>query len=114
MGQHNQRLGAWGEDVAARWYQRRGYAVVERNWRTSAGELDLIVVRDRQLVFSEVKTRSSLRFGAPIEAITVAKQRRLRRLGAAWIRERDVRPRSTRYDVVSIVGGTVEVFEGVL
>ncbi len=115
MGQHNRKLGAWGEAKAARWYQQRGYRVVDRNWRNSnRGELDLIVRKGDQLVFCEVKTRSNTRFGRPIEAITPEKARRIRVLAAAWRDAHDDDHRCCRYDVVSIVAGEIKVYEGVL
>ncbi|MHB8669756.1 MAG: YraN family protein [Acidimicrobiales bacterium] len=74
--------------MAAAWYRRRGYEVLARNWRCRHGELDLVLRRAEELVFCEVKTRSSEAFGLPAEAVTVAKRRRIRRLAAAWIHER--------------------------
>ena len=71
--------GRRGEQLAADWYVARGYQVVARNWRCREGELDLVRRADAgELVFCEVKTRSSDRFGVPAEAVTPAKQRRLR------------------------------------
>ena len=62
-------LGRSGEDEAAAWYTARGYEVLARNWRCRAGELDLIVAQGRLVVFCEVKSRSSERFGTPAEAV---------------------------------------------
>ncbi len=110
-----QRLGADGEDVAARWYVDRGYRVLARNWRCREGELDLVVARGRTVVICEVKTRSSLRFGSPFEAVGAAKQRRLRRLGARWLAEAaPFHPDEVRFDVAGIVGRRIEVIEGAL
>lgn len=108
-------LGRRGEDTAAAWYRARGFEVVARNWRTAAGEIDLIVRRGDLYVVSEVKTRSSTAFGAPVEAVTVAKQARLRRLAAAWLAAPDAPAgrRRLRFDVVSVLGDEVEVLEGV-
>lgn len=107
-------LGAAGEEQAARWYRRRRYRVVERNWRCPAGEVDLVLLApDGVLVFAEVKTRSSLRYGTPAEAVTAAKQRRLRGLAAEYLRAGPApRHRSIRFDVVSIVAGEIDVLEG--
>jgi putative endonuclease len=106
-------LGVSGEDLAAAWYQSRGYTLVARNWRTRDGELDLIVARSRDLVICEVKTRTSGAFGAPAEAVSGAKQARIRRLAASWLRTRSgPAPRSVRFDVASVTGGAVEVLEG--
>jgi putative endonuclease len=105
-------LGASGEEAVADWYVDRGYEVVDRNWRCRDGELDLIVRDGRMFVFCEVKTRTSLAFGAPVEAVTRAKQERLRRLAARWLSEAPLRPREIRFDVASVMGADIEVLEG--
>ena len=108
-----QRLarGAAGEERAARWYAREGYEVVARNWRCKEGELDLVVRRRREVVFVEVKTRRTDRFGIPAEAITPVKQRRLRVLAGQYLAATEVRAASLRFDVVSILAGELEVIE---
>ncbi len=102
-------LGVAGEDLAAAWYAERGYEVVARNWRCREGELDLIVTDGRSLVFCEVKARSSLAFGSPLEAVTPAKQRRLRVLATRWLDAAPVRPGGVRFDVVGVLDGELEV-----
>lgn len=105
-------LGAEGEERAAAWYRAAGYEVVARNWRCREGELDLVARRGRALVFVEVKTRRTDRFGLPAEAITRVKQRRLRALASRYLRETGERTGSLRFDVVSILAGELEVIEG--
>lgn len=81
-------MGRWGEALAAHRYQSLGYEVLDRNWRCPAGELDLVVARPgpgQPVVFVEVKTRSGLGFGAPVEAVTPAKVLRWRRAARAWL-----------------------------
>ena len=99
----------------AAWYVRAGYEVVARNWRSRQGELDVVAMKGRVLVFCEVKTRSSATFGEPFEAVTRAKQTRIRKLAARWLRERGpalgVRPARIRFDVVSILGPDLDVLE---
>ena len=104
-------LGADGEERAAAWYEAHGYSVVARNWRCREGELDLVVRKGRELVFVEVKTRTTDRFGLPVEAITPAKQRRLRGLAGRYLTETGVRAGSLRFDVVAILAGRLEVIE---
>jgi putative endonuclease len=116
---HRRRLGIAGEDAVAAWYEAAGYRVVDRNWRCREGELDLVVIRDGSLAFCEVKTRASTRFGAPVEAVTATKQRRLRMLAARWLAEHDTRRHDLRFDVASVTRAAdgqlaVEVLEGVL
>jgi len=105
------RLGREGEAAAAEWYLANGYTVVARNWRCQGGELDIIVCKARTYVFCEVKARSSDLFGAPAEAVTRAKQARIRRLAAQWLAEAAPRSRAVRFDVASVRNGQVEVIE---
>lgn len=107
-----QKLGAHGERLAARRYEELGFEVVARNWRCSAGELDLVLRGPGVLVFAEVKTRSSDRFGVPAEAVTPAKQRRIHRLAQRFCAETGERARALRFDVVSVLRGRVEILEG--
>lgn len=72
-----QRLGRWGEDLAANELAQRGYTILVRNWRCAYGELDLIARDETWLVAVEVRTRRSLVFGSPEESLTTAKQARL-------------------------------------
>ncbi|HVW31229.1 MAG TPA: YraN family protein [Acidimicrobiia bacterium] len=99
-------LGARGEDLVAGWYTGQGYEVLARNWRGGRdGELDLVVARGRCVVFCEVKTRAGAGFGAPVEAVTGPKQRRLRHLAARWLGEQGPGPgyADLRFDVASVV-----------
>ena len=110
-------LGARGEAEVAAWYEAHGYRVLDRNWRRREGELDLIVERGRLVVFCEVKTRRSDRFGAPVEAITREKRQRLRILAAKWLDERRAAVRELRFDVASVMPDSdgrlaVQVLEG--
>ncbi len=104
-------LGASGEQRVAEWYRSSGYEVVARNWRCPLGELDLVLRRGELVVVCEVKTRTSTAFGAPVEAVTRAKQARLRRAAARWLEEGPHRARLVRFDVASVLGGAVEVVE---
>lgn len=97
-------LGRYGEDLAAQHLEAAGMVLLDRNWRCRDGELDLVGRdRDGTVVFVEVKTRSSSRFGEPSEAVGPVKARRLRRLAARWLQEHPGGPRPLRFDVVSIV-----------
>jgi putative endonuclease len=96
-------LGRNGEDVAAAFYEARGFDVLERNYRVGEGEIDVIARRDDLIVFCEVKTRRSDAWGSPSEAVAWSKQQRLRRLAAKWMRERKPGAVGIRFDVISIV-----------
>jgi putative endonuclease len=97
-------LGRRGELVAARWLEAAGCVVVDRNWRCAAGEIDLILREGSTIVFVEVKTRTSVAFGHPFEAITPAKRARLRRLAAEWCRENGPVSGDVRIDAVAVIG----------
>ena len=96
-------LGRTGEQAAARHLQRLGFDVLERNYRTRWGELDLIAYDGRTLVFCEVKARRT-RHGQPLDAIRAAKQRRVRRMAMRWLTERSDRPhaRELRFDAIGV------------
>lgn len=96
-------LGREGEALAARYLEDRGYRILERNWRCRRGELDIVAEHGHDTVFVEVKTRSALGYGHPLEAVTATKRSRLRFLAAAWCHEADRRPASIRIDVVAIL-----------
>jgi putative endonuclease len=99
---HNQRFGAFGEDAVAQWYRSGGYEVLDRNWRCSAGELDLVAASDAVVIFVEVKARSSGRFGSGAEAVDWRKQKRLRALALQWLRQQDRHYPELRFDVVDV------------
>jgi putative endonuclease len=109
---HRIALGRSGEDRAAAWYARHGYQIVERNWRSRTGEIDLVCARDEVLVFCEVKTRCTDRLGAPVEAVTRVKQLRLRRLAAEYIFLHTCGRHQPRFDVAAILGRRLTVIEG--
>ena len=127
-GSARRALGDAGEELAARWYVKAGFTVVDRNWRCREGELDLVVARAGIVVFCEVKTRRGARFGAPFEAVTITKQRRIRGLAVQWLAEHarmDVTGKGVpgtgamevRFDVASVTAPpgappTIEVITG--
>jgi putative endonuclease len=96
-------LGRLGEQLAAEYLQQAGLRILDRNWRCAEGELDIVAVERRVLVACEVKTRSGLGFGSPLEAISRRKQARLRRLAISWIRAHGVLFDEVRVDVVGLV-----------
>ena len=96
-------LGRSGEDAAAGYLSAHGMSVVARNWRCRGGEIDIVAMDGRTLVFCEVKTRRGVGFGTPLDAITWAKQSRLRRLASAYLAEVGGHPGPIRIDAVGIV-----------
>jgi len=111
MDQSRVALGRWGERRVARHYESAGYAVIDQNWQVRGGEIDLVLSRGDEIVFCEVKTRSSARFGSGFEAVDGRKQRFLRRTAMSWLDVHDRRG-NLRFDVATVTGPTIEVIEG--
>jgi len=104
--QLNNRLsGAWGEELALRYLTQLGYTLVERNYRTRYGELDLVLRRQNILVFVEVKMRRGVGFGHPLEAVTPRKQAAIRALAQRYLFEKEPEFDAARFDVVGILVG---------
>ena len=105
-------LGAYGETLAARHLIEQGMVLLDKNWRCDLGEVDLVLRDGRVLVVCEVKTRSSLAYGTPVEGVTEQKAARLRRLAARWLADHEVRPAEVRIDIVGVLvpaSGDIEV-----
>jgi putative endonuclease len=102
-------LGRYGEQLACRYLSDTGFTILDRNWRCARGEIDIVARDVDALVMCEVKTRRTERFGAPFEAVTRQKLRRLRRLALLWLDarteadRRGLRTLALRIDVVSIL-----------
>ncbi len=95
-------LGRRGEDVACRHLEGSGYTIIERNWRSRTGELDIIAAKGGTTVFVEVKSRSGSAFGEPEEAVTPVKVRRIRALAAEYLASAGSRG-EVRFDVISVM-----------
>jgi putative endonuclease len=100
---NNRASGDLGEDIATRYLARRGYEVVERNYRTRRGEIDLVARLGDTLVFVEVKLRRGTAYGDPLEAVTPRKQRAIRLMAEEYLAERDPDYEDLRFDVVGIL-----------
>lgn len=96
-------LGRFGEELAAQHLRQCGMEVLDRNWRTRAGELDIVARDGGTLVVCEVKTRRTVDFGHPLAVVTPVKLRRLRHLACEWVQSHEVRPREIRIDVIGIL-----------
>ena len=103
MTKVTQKLGEWGEKVAADHLVSQGMVVLDRNWRTASGEIDIIARDGDAVVFCEVKTRRGSVYGDPAEAVTTYKTRRLRTLAAQWLAITRVRPSQVRFDMVKVM-----------
>ena len=104
-GDARPELGRLGEQLAAEHLVRRGFHIVERNYRTRWGELDIVAFDGRTLAFCEVKTRRVNRAGAsPLEAVRSRKRSRVRRMAGRWLVERSERPyaENLRFDAIGV------------
>lgn len=97
------RLGRLGEDLAVRFLQRAGCEILGRNWRCARGEIDVVVRDGSTLVFVEVKTRTGLAFGHPLEALTERKVARLRSLAGLWRQAHPTVHGDVRIDAIGVV-----------
>ena len=104
-------LGRMGEDAAAQYLQRLGMKILQRNFQTPLGEIDLIARQRRTLVFVEVKTRRSSLYGYPAEAVGPRKQRQIIRAAKWYLNENPGKDIQPRFDVVSILvnGSEMEI-----
>jgi putative endonuclease len=99
---NTRELGRLGEEAALRYLQERGYRLIARNFHCPYGELDLIMQQGRQLVFVEVKARTSNRFGQPEDAIGRQKMRRLRQAIGIYLQQEAPRYQGMRLDAIAI------------
>jgi putative endonuclease len=102
MDQDQKSLGESGEKIAADFLEKAGFRIVERNFRFGQGEIDLIGFDGNELVFVEVKTRRTGRYGPPEEAVTPAKRRQIRRIAEGYLFRRHIDGIPCRFDVLAI------------
>lgn len=101
--ENNRKKGTMGESMAARLLEEKGYRIVDRNVLTKSGEIDLLAYDGKTLVFVEVKTRWSNRYGSPKEAITAVKKTRMVRAALQYLTRHGKMEIDFRFDVVSIL-----------
>ena len=111
-------LGKSGEQAAAQYLTTQGLRILDRNWRSADGEIDIVAAERQVLVVCEVKARTSVRYGSPLEAVGRAKRARLRRLAVQWLNAHGIRFDQVRIDVIGLVyegtgGFTIEHIRGV-
>ena len=102
MAAHNE-LGKWGEDLAADYLQRKGYTIIERDWKSGRRDLDIVAKNGNVIVFVEVKTRRNRLFGEPEESVDYHKLQNLQQAISHYVKFKHIR-QEIRFDIISIVG----------
>ena len=98
----NKTLGDFGEDCAAKFLEDKGYTIVARNFRIRSAEIDIIAQIDNVIIFVEVKARSSIRHGLPVEAVTVRKQKKIIKAAGVFLQDEKFCECACRFDVVEV------------
>lgn len=102
MSDHRQRIGRMGENIANRYLRAEGYEILETNFRTRYGELDIVAQTEGTIVFIEVRTRTSAILGSSWESITFFKQQQVRRMASIYLSHHHMAEVHVRFDVIAI------------
>lgn len=97
------KFGNWGEDAAVNYLERQGYEILDRNFNCRWGEIDIIARRQGILAFVEVKSRHSLTYGRPAEAVTRTKQGRLRKSAYQYLKNHQVTRLRYQFDIIEVL-----------
>lgn len=101
---HNTRkTGSIGEDIAVTFLEENGYTVLDRNYAFERSEVDIVAYNQKEIIFVEVKMRSSLSYGRPEDAVTEEKKKSIYKAAEAWMYERKMEGAPVRFDVVAIM-----------
>jgi putative endonuclease len=103
MPNQQQQFGEKGESLAVRYLKKRGYKILEQNYRTALGEIDIIAKENKTIVFVEVKSRKSIRFGNPKLAVNPKKQRKISMVALQYLKTTQQSGAKARFDVVSVI-----------
>ena len=103
MSRHNAELGLYGERIAAVYLKNNGYKILQANFRSPLGQIDIVARQGEAVVFVEVKTRTSENFGAPEEAVDFRKRRKMTQLGWFYLKTHNLTGAYCRFDVVSVL-----------
>lgn len=110
----NREKGREGERLAVEFLKKQGVKIIEKNWKTRFGEIDLIGLDKGCVVFIEVKWRKNSSFGHPLESITPAKIKKIFATAKAYLKQMGWTDREVRFDVVGIEGENINYIKGVL
>lgn len=99
---NNIKKGLLGESEAVKYLISKGYEIMDRNYRTKIGEIDIIAMKSRILVFVEVKTRTNTNYGYPYEAVTRTKQGKIIKSSFVYIKHKSFNNYQLRYDIIEV------------
>ncbi len=99
----NRSLGGYGEEIAATYLKGRNYKIIERNYSCKSGEIDIIAIDGKTLVFVEVKTRKNYSYGPPQLAVTQFKQRQISKAALTYVTAKKLGDMNARFDVVAVL-----------
>ena len=99
---NNKEKGAMGEEIAARYLANKGYRIIDRNYRTNIGEIDIIALKDDLLIFIEVKSRTNIIYGYPYEAVNWKKQEKIIKSSLIYMKHKKLKDYQIRYDIIEI------------
>ena len=110
MAHYRKNFGDWGEDIAVRYLSDKGYVILQRNFRAARGEIDIIARDNDCIVFVEVKTGSTHKYGPPEDRITMSKRKQLYKIANEFINQNPKLDANFRFDAV-IIDGSPEKHE---
>lgn len=112
MSMQNKRaIGSNYEKIAGQYLEQQGYQIVEYNFHSRFGEIDIIAKHQGYLVFVEVKYRENDKSGHPLEAVSVSKQRTISKCAFYYLQKHKVQEEAVRFDVVGILGNKIQVIQ---
>ncbi|MDE5616209.1 MAG: YraN family protein [Clostridia bacterium] len=104
---NNKKAGIEGENTAIEYLKKKGYRILERNFTSKTGEIDIIAQDKNYLVFVEVKSRDNLKFGYPVESVTLNKARKIVRTAECYLLYRKRQNSLCRFDIIEVLKGEV-------
>lgn len=107
----NKVEGLVGEFNASDYLKKKKYQIIEQNHRNRLGEIDIIAQHENMIVFVEVKTRSTLQFGRPSEAVDYRKQQKLRNVASLYLLQHKKMDYQCRFDVIEVIGNEINHIE---
>lgn len=110
MSSYNKAFGKWGEDKAKEFLTNNGYTILKENYRCSLGEIDIIAEKCNAIVFIEVKSRSSTRFGTPGEAVDYRKQQKYYKMALYFIQRHNYFDKDYRFDIIEVYAPSSEEY----